>query len=162
MAKSMELKDLLSQLPDVLQNKIFYYATLHPVAIAFNKDFHDNYLKEVRIYHDFQKRCNTFYCSEDYDKYENYVLCNYDMSACEFLYDYIIRFLSIEDILENKRDSIIKRYKRHNRLCDKCWWFRREEEYTNPIFNSVDKFCLKCVKQINVYHDQILRLDQNK
>ena len=38
----LDLKELIKQLPDILQNKIFYFITIHPVAIAFKKDYTDS------------------------------------------------------------------------------------------------------------------------
>ena len=162
----MDLKELINLLPECLQNKIFYYATLHPVAIAFNEIFNKIYSKcTLRACELIQKYRYNYH--DEIAQAGRYCICNEQMRSQDMIYykyvilfrDIVIRRYSVEQILENRRNAIYKRYKRHNRICDECWFIRREEFDKTPIFNQKDEFCFKCVRHIRILHNQIPQLD---
>lgn len=114
---------LIKQLPDALQNIIFYYLTLHPVANIFqnklmrmSKRFTIDYKKEL-----IKVKNYKWYCNNTYIKRPN------NMTFIS-LQDFKL-YLMLEDILGYKRNRIYW-YQQDDKICKKCIRY--------------DFFCLDC------------------
>lgn len=123
---------MINLLPIPLQNKIFYFITIHPVAIAFKEDF---------------KRLEQDVDSTDY-KFRKYKWQYYSNLYRNYEVEKYPRILPYKDWRKHEYKPFIivwkilreKRYNINAKHCIKC------EEIT--IFNKFDKYCSVCIKEI--------------
>jgi hypothetical protein len=115
--------ELVKFLPSCIQNKIFYFITLHPVAIEFIKEYnHYKYFVNTNLVNSYNKI---------------YIPANIFRPAEIITCDITENFLILKEILKNKKDKNSLTYSRE---CADCGY--------RVIFNNVDIFCESCIREI--------------
>ena len=147
---SINIKKLIHMLPNCIQNKIFYYITLHPLAIAFKEDlkFYELLItnEEIKYY---KKKIRYSYETK-------WIYKSYDFNSLNKLsINEIKLYISIKKILGRNREKseyyLDNKYI-SNQICEKC-----EEVY---IYNNVDKYCITCIKKIKSEYESIIPIDK--
>ena len=148
----MTLSELIRKLPVSLQNKIFYYATLHPMARAFKEEY--NYFEKY-ITNDDYKMCKIRfqYFSKLYRNYESDTSLYFPFNT--WSKNDMKPFIIINKIIKEKREVIYEIYSNlynESKLCIKC-------EH-NIILNNIDKYCSVCIKEIKLEYASIPKFEK--
>jgi hypothetical protein len=135
-----KLAQLLSTLPQALQNKIFYF-TMHPVAELFRKEF--DYFQDLLENNIMEQKHYTTCASYYYHETFNYTKRTWKNEDHRF-------FITAHSLIKLKHYNLIDSYfnlYHKSRICSNC-----DEK---PIFNKVDIYCTYCIKRIRNLNSQI-------
>ena len=145
----MDIIQLIKILPDTIQNIIFYYITLHPIAILYH-DYYSFYKLTLQkqdfiLYRHGWYTSSKMYC----ELFKDYNLQNKERSK-EDIESFIISRKILNDQNIYIEENLINKYQK-NPICIKC------KEVI--IFNLIDNYCTLCIKKIRKKYQSIVFSD---